>query len=587
MIRIIMLFTLPVVFLSCTGNRDYKGGKAPGTGDSAFQKLSDEFIDGELAQIPENGVYLGLHQYDGKLTDYRKASLDSELFRLKSFDQVLSGIDSSMLSEKMYYDYRILRAGVRNSIFNFEDMGIYSKNPTTYAGAIDLSVYVKRNFAPLEERLRSIIKIENLTPSLYQAARQNLADSLAKPFIETAILVAEGTVTFLRKDLILALRELNNDSLMAEFRASNKLAIQQVKAFAEYLRKEKLPKAIHRFALGEEKYRKMLLCQEGITISPREILAFGLKQLKTEQANFNAAAKIINPNLKPEDVYKKAELEHPTADSLIPYAGRTLESIRQFILDKKIVSIPSEIRAIVKETLPFERSTSTASLDYPGPFEKKATEAYYYITPVDPGWTAKQKEDWLAQFNYYSTDITSIHEVYPGHFVQALHLNTSHATRIEKIYENYAFSEGWAHYCEKMMVDEGYGNNGDPLKAVKFRLAQSGDALLRLCRLCVSIKMHCENMSVDEATHFLMDHWHQGEKPCRQEAIRGTFDPGYLYYAIGKMEILKLLQDYQKQEGEQFSLEKFHNTLLDNGVPPVRLLREIMLHDKKEWDKIL
>jgi uncharacterized protein (DUF885 family) len=180
-----------------------------------------------------------------------------------------------------------------------------------------------------------------------------------------------------------------------------------------------------------------------------------------------------------------------------------------------------------------------------------------------------------------------VHEAYPGHYTQFLHLNASGATKIEKIFGSYAFIEGWAHYCEKMMIDEGYGNNGDSIQAAKYRLTQSGDALLRICRLCVSEKMHCEGMTVDEGTKFFMDNWYQGDKPSRQEAIRGTFDPGYLFYTVGKLEILKLRDDYKKQEGNVFSLKKFHDQVLDNGMPPVKFLRELLLKDKNEWDAIL
>jgi uncharacterized protein (DUF885 family) len=241
----------------------------------------------------------------------------------------------------------------------------------------------------------------------------------------------------------------------------------------------------------------------------------------------------------------------------------------------------------VEETPPYGRETSTASMDTPGPFETKATEAYYYITPVDLTWTVTQQQDWLRSFNYYRTDIVTIHEAYPGHYTQFLHLNASSATRVEKIFGSYAFIEGWAHYCEKMMLDEGFGNNGDSIRAAKYRLAQSGDALLRICRLCVSVKTHCQGMSVDDATKFLMDNWYQGDKPSRQEALRGTFDPRYLFYTIGKLEILKLRADYQAQEGANYSLLKFHDLILDNGMPPIILLRELLLKDKNSWDKIL
>jgi uncharacterized protein (DUF885 family) len=578
------------VATSCNNNATTAPAASTGSGDSAFKKMSDEFIAGELAWAPEGSVALGLHQYDGKLTDYSKTSLDGELARLKAFDHQLSSLDTATLSPAAFYDYRILQSGVRSGIFGFEDRGSYIKNPMTYAGAIDVNIYVKRNFGPLEDRVQSIISIEKGSPAVFAAAKANLADSLGRPLIEMAIEVAKGSVSFLSKDLVVALKDLKNDSLKAAFTAANKIAIDQVNGYVDFLKKVKLPKANNNYAIGTEKYKKMLLYQEDITLSPDEILAIGLKELKKEQDAFNAAAKIIDPAKKPIEVYMQVEKEHPTADSLIPDARKKLESIRQFLVDKKIITLPSEVRAICKETPQYARATSTASMDIPGPFEKKATEAYYYITPVEPTWTAKQKEDWLAQFNFYTTDIVSIHEAYPGHYVQFLHLNASKATNIEKIYASYAFVEGWAHYTEKMMVDEGYGATGDTdniIVTAKYRIAQSGDALLRLCRLCVSIQTHCHNMTVDEATKFFMDNWYQGEKPCRQEALRGTFDPGYLFYTVGKLEILKLREDYRRQEGSSFSLQKFHDQLLDNGMPPIRLIRERMLKDSTTWGQIL
>jgi uncharacterized protein (DUF885 family) len=255
-----------------------------------------------------------------------------------------------------------------------------------------------------------------------------------------------------------------------------------------------------------------------------------------------------------------------------------LESIRQFLIDHKICSIPSEVRVQVKETPQYARATSTASMDMAGPFEKKATESYYYVTPVDASWNAKQKEDWLNQFDYYTTDNVTIHEAYPGHYTQGLHLNASSATKIEKIFGSYAFVEGWAHYCEKMMVEQNYGAT-DSVTAAKHRLAMSGDALLRICRLCNSIKIHCQGSTIEEGTKFFMDNWYQGEKPSYQESLRGSFDPGYLFYTVGKLEILKLRNDYQQQEGSNFSLQKFHDAMMDNGMPPVIMLREILLKD--------
>jgi len=581
---ILILIVFATVLVSC---RDKEKTISTTKGDAEFQKISDEFIADYLAWRPEFSVRWGLHEFDGKISDFSKVSIENELSRLKKYDQILNDLDTSSLSSNMYYDFKILQHAIKNEIYYFDEMESYSKNPITYAGIMDVSIYINRNFAPPEERLKSIINIENSAPVFFSVAKSNLADSLAKPFIETAIQIANGSVEFLGNDLIIALEEVKNDSLMAVFKTSNDKAISELKSFVDYLEKEKLPKSHNDYALGREKYQKMLLYGEDILLAPEKILEIGLEELSREQEVFNTSAKIINPNIKPIEVYEDIQKEHPTAANLISDVTKKVETIRQFVIDNEIVSIPSEAHAQVRETPKFARSIGIASMNFPGPFEKKATEAYYYITPVDPNWTAKQKEDWLSIFDPYTIDIITIHEVYPGHYTHFTNLNRSDAAKIEKIFLSYAFVEGWAHYSEKMMLDEGYGMSMNPVETAKYRLAQSGEALCRLCRLCVSIKMHCQGMSVDDATKFFMDNWYHGEEPSKQEAIRGTYDPGYLYYTLGKLMILKLRDDYKNQEGEDFSLIKFHDLLHDNGGPPIPILRERLLKDKNSWSKIL
>jgi uncharacterized protein (DUF885 family) len=584
-----LLRVLPAFLLlaaACNNNQDKATGNN-GNADEAFQKLGEDFLNGYLAWRPQLAVGLGFHEYDGKVTDFSKASLDAELKRLKEYKQKLEGVDTADLSPGMFYDFRILRSAILYEIYNFEDFKYFTYNPMNYAGAVDVNLYIKRDFAPLEERLKFVISVEQKIPAVYEAAKANLEDSLPRPYIETAIQIAEGAAGFLKGDLLIALKNVKNDSLMKTFTEVNNKAIESVGEFVSWLKTEKLPKANTAYAIGREKYQKMLLYSEDIRMTPEEILEIGLKELEREKDRFNKAAAIINPNKKPREVLNDVQKEHPTAENLIPEAKRNLELIRQFVIDKNICTMPSEVRVQVKETPQYARATSTASMDVAGPFETKATESYYYITPVDLTWTPKQKEDWLSSFDYYTTDNVTVHEAYPGHYTQFLHLNASSASKIEKIFGSYAFIEGWAHYCEKMMIDEGFGNDGDPIKAAKYRMAQSGDALLRLCRLCVSIKMHCQGMTVAEGTKFFMDNWYQGEKPSAQEALRGTFDPGYLFYTVGKLQILKLRADYHKQEGSNFSLKTFHDQLMDNGMPPVRLLREVLLKDQSTWDATL
>jgi uncharacterized protein (DUF885 family) len=565
--------------------------------DAAFAQLADEYIAGYLAWRPQTGTSLGLHEHDGKVTDYSQASLGAELARLKSFDLRLGQLKASRLSPQAFYDYRILRNTIQREIFGFEQMRGYSDNPMTYAGALDVNIYIKRDFAPLEDRVRSVVAILNQAPQIMAAARANLAESLPRPQVETAIEEANGTADFLAKDLVAALKDVKDETLMAGFNAANQRAIGEMRAYAAYLKEQKLPKATAPYSLGREKYQKLLEYGEMVKLSPEQLLVIGMRELQREQQVFAEAAREIDATRTPIEVFRAIQKDHPTEQSLIPDTAKDLDMIRQFVISRRIITIPSAVRTKVGETPQFMRATSFASMDTPGPFETKATEAYYYVTPVEADWPPQQKEEWLTAFNYYTTDIVSIHEAYPGHYVQFLCLNASPATRLEKIFNSYAFIEGWAHYTEQMMVEEGFGAPAGNSalrtphsaleRAAKYRLAQSDEALLRICRLCVSIKMHCQGMSVEEGTKFFQDNCYYEQKTARQEAIRGAYDPEYLYYTLGKLEVLKLREDYRKQEGAKFTLEKFHNEMLRHGAPPIRLLREVMLRDRSVWDDVL
>jgi uncharacterized protein (DUF885 family) len=569
-------------------------GFAAETEDGEYEAVAEEYIKGYLGAHPLEGTALGFHEYDGKITDYSRLALDAELSRLRRFDDRLSKFDPGKLSPRQSIDLRILQAAVKKDLFEMQDMLVFERNPMVYARAADVNVYIKRNFAPLEDRVRSLVAIESQIPNILIAARTNLNDVVPKPYVELAIQIAKGSADFLKKDLVAAVGKLKDEQLRVAFHEANRKAANALNDYAAWLEREKLPKASLDFALGEEKFRRFLVQTDLVDLPPQKILEIGMAQLKAEQEAFAEAAKKIDPNKSPIEVFKQIQSEHPTPQNLIPDVAKDLDKIRKYVLTRRLVSIPSDVRAKVKETPQYLRATSFASMDTPGPFEKRANEAYYYVTPTENDWPEKQKEEWLTAFNYYTSDVVSIHEAYPGHYVQFLCLNASPASKVEKIFGSYAFVEGWAHYCEKMMLDEGYGNStnstpgeDDVKRAAKYRMAQADEALLRLCRLCVSIKMHTQKMSLDEATKFFKENCYYEEKPARQEAMRGTFDPGYLNYTLGKLQILKLRDDYKAQQGDDFSLQKFHNELLNHGMPPIRLLREIMLKDQSKWDQVL
>jgi uncharacterized protein (DUF885 family) len=583
------------------------------TADEEYESVAEEYIRGYLAARPLEGTALGLHEYDGKVSDYSRLALDAELSRLHRFDDRLRKFDLEKLSTRQSIDLRILQAAIRGELFQRQELGVFERNPMVYAKAVDLNIYIKRNFAPLEDRAHSIVMVESQIPNIIIAAKTNLAAILPRPHVELAIKIARGSAEFLRQNLTAALADLKDDRLKAEFEDANRKASFALTDYASWLERERLPKASPAFAIGEEKFHRMLTDTELVDMAPAKILEIGLAKVKEEQDKFAEAARQIDPNKPAAEVFKDIQKEHPTAENLLHDVSHDLEQIRKFVAAHHLVNIPSEVRAQVKETPQYRRATSFASMDTPGPFEKRAPEAYFYVTPVEADWPDTQKEEWLTAFNYYSSDLVAIHEAYPGHYVQFLHLNGSSATKVEKIFGSYGFIEGWAHYCEQMMIDEGYGSQppvtptptpgkkGNPTpspappmspediqkRAAKYRMVQADEALLRLCRLCVAIKMHTQNTSVDEGTKFFRDNCYYEEKPARAEAMRGTFDPGYLNYTLGKLQILKLREDYKGQQGNEFSLQKFHNELLNHGMPPIRLLRELLLKDKAKWNEVL
>jgi len=554
--------------------------------------MADEYIAGYLAWRPATAVALGFHEFDGRVTDFSAGSIVAEQARLARFDETFSHFATDQLSPDAAQEFRILHAAIRRQLFQFDDLKSYTRNPMTYASSLGVNIYIKRNFAPLENRVRSIISILDEAPRIFVAARKNLEPRLPRPFIETAIQVAEGSIDFLERDLVKALDDLKDAELKSRFTAANQRAVAELRSYVQWLKSERQPAATEDYALGAAKFARMLARGELIDLNPERILELGLSELKREQENFANAARIIDPSKPAIEVYRAIQKDHPTEESLLPDTRRNMEAIRQFLVEHDIVTIPSPVRPRVEETPQFDRATSFASMDTPGPFEKVATEAYYYVTPVEHDWPAQQKEEWLTAFNYYTTDVVSIHEAWPGHYLQFLCLNASSASRLRKIFDSYSFVEGWAHYAEQMMLDSGFGATmpsqqpqSAELKSAKYRLAQSGEALLRLCRLCVAIKMHCHGMNIDEATRFFTSNCYYEEKPSRSEATRGSYDPEYLYYTLGKLQILKLRRDYERQEGARYSLKRFHDELLSHGSPPIRLLREVMLKERSQWEE--
>jgi uncharacterized protein (DUF885 family) len=382
-----------------------------------------------------------------------------------------------------------------------------------------------------------------------------------------------GNIDFFQVTLPEAFKSVNDKTLVTEFTQVNDAATLQLKNYQSWLQKDLLPRSNGTFAIGAENYRLKLLYDEMVDVPLPRLLQIGYDQLHKDQAAFVETARRIDPHKTPEEVLKELERDHPSGDNLLSSAQLQLDGLRQFLIDKKIITVPGGAQAKVAETPSFQRATTFASMDTPGPYEMKATEAYYFVTLPDRSWSKEKQEEYLEGYNYPLLSNVSVHEVWPGHYTQFLWLkNNPELSKVRKLTGAGSNAEGWAHYSETMVLDEGLYNN-DP----RYRLAQLVDALLRDSRYIVGIRMHTEGMTMDQAKEFFVKEGHQVPVVGEMETKRGTGDPTYLMYTLGKLEILKLREDYRQKMGTQFSLQDFHDRFIKAGSPPIRIVRRELM----------
>lgn len=539
--------------------------------DVQLQELATRYVTALREYRPERAATDGLHEYDGRIGDPSESALKERVAELRTFEGQFAEIDPARLREADLYTLELLRAGMRNELFELETLRAHEWNPLTYLFPTSVHGYVKRSYAPLPERVQAMTRHLAAVPEYLDAALPNLRDELPRGPLETAMSAFGGQLEYVRGELRHSIEGLESSGLAREFDQARAAAVAAMEAFAAQL-EARLPRAGDEFAIGKAAYEEMLRSGEMVELPLEGVLQAGEANLQRNEDLLRETARRVNPGGTVSDTMRQLGDEHPTAAGLIPETATMLEEIRTFLIEHDVVNVPSEVRCRVEETPPYMR-WGFAFMDSPGAFEQTATEAYYYLTPVEPDWTPEQQEEWLSRFSYHTLKDVSIHEAYPGHYLHWQHM-ASAPSDAAKTLISYAFVEGWAHYCEQMMVETGYGNH-DP----KLLLAQLTEALLRNCRYIVSILMHTQGMSVDDATQFLMEHGYMDELPARREAVRGTFDPGYLNYTLGKLQFLKLREDYEREQGMGFSMREFHDRCLSYGAPPVPLLRKQLLSD--------
>lgn len=546
----------------------------PGSGDAALQRAATAVIADYVRLNPSQATDLGVHAYDSQLEDFSRQAIASRVQGLREFRRTLDGIAPATLSPAPLLDREQLIHAIDSQLLSLDVVRQWSKDPDMYSSAATNAAYtiMKRRFADPATRLRSLTARERQMPALLAEARKNL-DNPPEIFTKIAIEQIDGNVSFFTNDVPAAFTDVKDATLLAEFKKANDGVIAALGDYRTYLERELLPKSKGSFALGAETYAKKLAADEMIDLPLSQLLDIAERDRARNEADFARTARQIDPARSPDEVLTSLQADHPAPDRLLQATQDTLDGLRRFILDRHIVSIPSPNPATVKETPPFMRATTSASMDTPGPFEATATEAYYNMTLPDPRWRKEKQAEFMKQWYYASISNVSVHEVYPGHYLQFLYAK-QYPSDVRKVFGAATNAEGWAHYDEQMMLDEGLHAN-DP----KYRLAQLQDALLRDVRFIAGIRMHTQGMTVQEATRLFETQGHQPGPVAESEAKRGAGDPTYGYYTMGKLMILRLREDYKAKMGAAYSLEKFHDAFIRLGPLPLPLIRRAMLGD--------
>jgi uncharacterized protein (DUF885 family) len=540
-----------------------------------FAAFVDRFFVERFRDRPSAGTAAGFHEYDDQVEDLAREHIDARVATLRRQLAALGALRDRGLAGNDAIDAEVLDGHIRAELLDLDTLKAWQTNPMLYAGlpgeAID--VLIKREFAPAAERLPAVIARLKGIPAIFAAARANLANP-PREFTDLAIRMARGSVGFFEGPVAAWAKAASADdpALAGAFTEANAAAVGAVRAFAGWLESDLKPRSNGAYAIGAEHFLAKLRYEEKIALPLAELLARGQAQLDRDYAAFVAVAKEIDPGKTPAEVMASLEDDHPTAEDLIPAVRRSVEDARRFVVEKGIVTIPSEVPPRIEETPPYARSGSFASMDTPGPYESRATEAFYYVTPVEADWTAEHKEEHLRLYNPPVVAMINVHEAYPGHYLQFLYA-PKFPTKTRKLLYCSSNAEGWAHYTEQMMVDEGFGG-GDP----KVRLAQLQEALLRDCRYVVGIQLHTAGWTVEQGAKLFEEKAFQKPANAYEESRRGAYNPTYLYYTFGKLEILKLRDEYLKAKGA--TLRDFHDRFVAEGGLPLPLVRQILLGTK-------
>jgi hypothetical protein len=532
----------------------------------------DDYLDHLYEVHPTGATMDGVHVHDDLIEDYRRTAVDTHISALAGFARRLDAIPVDPLPLREQVEHQIIGSNIRARQFELEHNRSWERNPHLYADTVASSLAAQAIFtyAPETDRARRVLSKLRQIPRVVQAARDNIKDPPAI-FVKVGIDTWRGTMSFIDTDLPRAFSTVDDIHLLGDLDDACKEAVRTIGAYVGDLENDIRPKAKGSFRLGRERFEQKLRLEEGITLPVDRLLAIAMRELAATQEEFRAIAGRINGG-DPLAAWRKTKQKHPEPGTLIATARQQLDELHTFLSRNPIVPIPESAGVTVAATPEFFR-WSSASMWTPGPFESKPSRATYYLTDADQKWEAERQVEHLRDFNLPTLWTISIHEVYPGHFLHYQHLRRVESkVRRSTMFAPSSYLEGWAHYCEHMMLEAGFGKGDHALK-----LGQLAEALVRLARFVVGIRLHTEDWSVEQGVRFFRDEAFLEEPNARREAERGTFDPTYLVYSAGKLMLLKLRRDWYDQQGGKPSLRGFHDALLSQGAAPFWALRRLML----------
>lgn len=542
---------------------------APGmAAGSDWVPFRDQYIESYFKAHPTAAVGAGRHEFDGQLPDWSADGIAAEIRRLHGERDRAAAFADSQLDESQRFERDYLLVRIDQDLFWLETAEAPFRNPTFYLGNIDSldpSVYLTRNYAPLEQRMQAYTGYARAIPGAVAQIRANLRTPLPQTAVERGISAFGGFAEFYSGEVSRVFESVKEPALQKELAAANSAAAKAMRELAGWFEGERR-NATQDFALGAEKFARMLEATERVTTPLEELDAVGRADLDRNLAAVREACAEFAPGAAIEACFRKVGGDKPEGGP-VQGAREQLAGLKKFIVDKGVVTIPGTEEALVAEAPPYNRA-NFAYIDIPGAYEK-GLPSVYYIAPPDPTWTPQVQRDYLP--GRADLLFTSVHEVWPGHFLQFLHSNRTDSL-VGRLFVGYAFAEGWAHYSEEMMWEMGL-EAGNP----ETHIGQLSNALLRNVRFLCSIGMHTRGMSVAECEKMFREKAYQDVGNSKQQAARGTLDPAYLNYTMGKLMIRKLRADWTASRGGRAAWREFHDKFLSYGGPPVPMVRAAML----------